>query len=71
MAYDKALALKPDFAEAWLGRGDVFKKLKRHVEAFAAYDKALAIKPDLDRRLAWSWQCIHPAQALRRSLWGL
>ena len=23
-AYDKALALKPDLAEAWLGRGNVF-----------------------------------------------
>ena len=23
-AYDKALTLKPDLAEAWLGRGNVF-----------------------------------------------
>ena len=46
-AYDKALALKPDLAEAWLGRGNVFYDLKRYDEAFAAYDKALALKPDL------------------------
>ena len=46
-AYDKALALKPDLAEAWLGRGNVFTELKRYDEAFAAYDKALALKPDL------------------------
>ena len=46
-AYDKALALKPDLAEAWLGRGNVFVDLKRYDEAFAAYDKALALKPDL------------------------
>ena len=39
-AYDKALALKPDLAEAWLGRGNVFTELKRYDEAFAAYDKA-------------------------------
>ncbi len=46
-AYDKALALKPDLADAWLGRGNVFYALKRYDEAFAAYDKALALKPDL------------------------
>ena len=50
-AYDKALALKPDLAEAWLGRGNVFFDLKRYDESFAAYDKALAIKPDLEN--AW------------------
>ena len=38
---------KPDLAEAWLGRGNVFFDLKRYDEAFAAYDKALALKPDL------------------------
>ncbi len=46
-AYDKALALKPDLAEAWLGRGNIFSELKRHDDALAAYDKALALKPDL------------------------
>src|SRR4029077_128181 len=45
--YDKALALKPDLAEAWLGRGNVFKDLRRYDEALVAYDKALALKPDL------------------------
>ncbi|MFZ1193260.1 MAG: tetratricopeptide repeat protein, partial [Pseudolabrys sp.] len=39
--------LKPDLAEAWLGRGNVFKDLKRYDEAFAAYGKALSLKPDL------------------------
>ena len=46
-AYDKALALKPDLAEAWLGRGNVFFELKRYDEAFAAYDKAFSLKPEL------------------------
>jgi protein O-GlcNAc transferase len=49
--YDKALALKPEWAEAWLGRGNVFNELKRYEEAFAAYDKALALKPHLEN--AW------------------
>ena len=46
-AYDNALTLKPDLAEAWLGRGNIFAELKRYDEAFSAYDKALALKSDL------------------------
>ena len=45
--FNKALALKPDLAEAWLGRGNAFVKLERYDEAFADYDRALALKPDL------------------------
>ena len=56
--YDKALALKPDLENAWLGRGNVFYDLKRYDEAFAAYDRALALKPDLAERLARSRQCL-------------
>ena len=47
-AYDKALSIKPDLAEAWLGCGSVLHSLKHHDEAFAAYDKAFAINPDLE-----------------------
>ena len=46
-AYDKALSFKPDLAEAWLGRGNVFFDYKRFAEAYAAFDKALSLKPDL------------------------
>ena len=46
-AYDKALTLKPDLANAWLGRGNVFADLKLYEEAIAAYDKAIALEPDL------------------------
>ncbi len=45
-AYDKALSIKTDLAEAWHGRGDVFLNLKRYDEAMGAYDKALSIKTD-------------------------
>jgi predicted TPR repeat methyltransferase len=40
------LAQKPDFADAWLGRGNVLSELKRNDDAFDAYGKALAQKPD-------------------------
>ena len=43
-AYDRALALKPDLAEAWLGRGNIFAELKRYDDVFAAYDRASTLK---------------------------
>jgi predicted O-linked N-acetylglucosamine transferase (SPINDLY family) len=46
-AYDRALALKPDFAEAWLSRGNVFFDLKQYKNAYAACDKALMLNPDI------------------------
>ena len=45
-AYDQALAVRPDFAEAWLGRCYTLIQLGRHEDALAAVDKALALRPD-------------------------
>jgi Tetratricopeptide repeat len=45
-SYDKALALKPDYAEVFNNRGNTLLELKRVDEALASYDKALALKPD-------------------------
>ena len=50
-AYDRALAIKPDLAEAWLGRGNILNLVGRNDEALAAYDRAVALDPDL----AESW----------------
>ena len=47
----KAIALHPDYAGAYCGRGNVFLELRRHDDALAAYDEALALKPDLEN--AW------------------
>ena len=46
-AYDKALALRSDLAEAWFGRGNVFARLQRHDEAGEADDRAFALDPAL------------------------
>ena len=46
--YDKALTLKPDYAEGWSNKGIVLKELKWYEEAIACYDKALTLKPDID-----------------------
>ena len=32
---------------SWVGRGNVFRNLKRYDEAHAAYAKALSLKPEL------------------------
>ena len=45
-SYDQAIALKPDFAEAYSNRGLALLDLKRPAEALASYDKAIALKPD-------------------------
>jgi len=50
-AYDKAIEIKPDFAEAWYNKGVALAKLGRYNEALKAYDKAIKIKPDYSK--AW------------------
>jgi tetratricopeptide (TPR) repeat protein len=44
--FDKAIALKPDYAEAHNGRGIVLFNLDRTAEAIAGFDRAIALKPD-------------------------
>jgi protein O-GlcNAc transferase len=44
-AYDQALALKPDYAEAQNNRGEALQQLKRHEEALAAFDRAMPAQP--------------------------
>ena len=43
---DKALALKPDFAETFNNRGNALFELRRHEEALISYDLVLALRPD-------------------------
>jgi predicted O-linked N-acetylglucosamine transferase (SPINDLY family) len=45
-AYNKALALKPDYAEAYNNMGNAFKKQGKLEEAIEVYNKAIALKPD-------------------------
>jgi tetratricopeptide (TPR) repeat protein len=60
-AYDRAIALEPKMAEAYLGRALALKKLSRQDEALASVDKAIDIKPDVAK--------MHEARAsLLRSL---
>ena len=45
-AYNKALSIKPDYAEAYNNMGNALKDQGKLDEAIAAYNKALSIKPD-------------------------
>lgn len=44
-AYEEALKIDPDFAEAWNNKGYVLFSLQKYEEAIAAYDRALMIDP--------------------------
>jgi predicted TPR repeat methyltransferase len=46
-AYERALAIDPGLAEAWLGKGNIFSLLGRHQDALLALDRTLAVEPDL------------------------
>ncbi|MEW6103245.1 MAG: tetratricopeptide repeat protein [bacterium] len=45
-AYDYAIKLKPDFAEAWYNKGVFLGNLGRYEEELKAYDYAIKLKPD-------------------------
>ena len=45
-SYDRALAVRPDYAKAFVDRGDTLRELKRFEEALASYDRAIALRPD-------------------------
>jgi predicted O-linked N-acetylglucosamine transferase (SPINDLY family) len=44
--YDRALAIKPDYAEALSGRGRALVLMNRREEAIESYERALAINPE-------------------------
>ena len=50
--YQKAVALKANYFEAWLGLGDAFFSEKNYVEAIAAYKQANRLKNDNAEALA-------------------
>jgi tetratricopeptide (TPR) repeat protein len=45
-SYERALTLRPDYAEALSNRGLTLHELKRFEEALASYDHALTLRPD-------------------------
>ena len=58
-AYRRALALRPQYAEALFNLGNAAREAGRADEALAHYDKALQLQPDFAEALA------HRGTALR------
>ncbi len=50
-AYDQAIALKPDHAQAWARKGRTLRLLERYEDALICYNRAL----DIDPKFAWAW----------------
>jgi tetratricopeptide (TPR) repeat protein len=51
-SYNQALAMKPDYPEAWHNRGISLYNLGQYEQAIASYNQALAMKPDYHQ--AWN-----------------
>jgi len=45
-SYTQAIALKPDYADAFYNRGVMLQELKRFEEALACYDQVLVVQPN-------------------------
>ncbi len=45
-SYERALAVRPEYADALLNRGVTLHELNRYEEALSSYEKAIALKPD-------------------------
>jgi tetratricopeptide (TPR) repeat protein len=59
-SYDRAIALKPDYAEALHNRGNAFAMLGRAEDALASFDRAIMLRPDYAAAL------LNRAQILKR-----
>jgi len=44
-SFDKALEIKPKFADVWNSKGDALRGLKKYEEAVTSYDKAIEADP--------------------------
>ena len=54
-AYNKALAIKPDYTEAYINMGANLQEQGKLEEAIEAYNKALSIKPDYAEALSQAY----------------
>ena len=50
-SYSRAIALKPDYAQAYNNRGTILSDQKLKAEAIDDFDKAIALKPDYIKAL--------------------
>ena len=51
-AYDKTIAINPEYPGVWFNKGVVLGKLERYAEEIHAYDKALELNPEDEDAMA-------------------
>jgi tetratricopeptide (TPR) repeat protein len=52
-AFRQAIALRPDFADAWNELGYALRNQKRYADSVKAYDQALRLRPDFPEALEY------------------
>jgi predicted O-linked N-acetylglucosamine transferase (SPINDLY family)/predicted double-glycine peptidase len=67
-AYDRAVSLEPDYAEAHAGRGAVLLQQKRLEEALGALDQALRYEPDAPELHFYRGLTLHQQGRLQEAL---
>ncbi|KAM3096539.1 tetratricopeptide repeat protein [Phormidesmis sp. 146-12] len=45
-SYEKANQMRPDYLDAWFGKGKALRRLRRYKEAIIAHEKVIQIDPD-------------------------
>jgi len=66
--FDRAIALRPDFAEVFSNRGNTLHELERLVEALASYDRALTLRPDFAEALSNRGNTLHKLKRFEEAL---
>ena len=64
-SFERAVAVQPDYAEAFNNRGNALFDLGRNEDALASYDQALALQPDYADALVNRGQCLIALEARR------
>ena len=67
-SYDRALAVRPDHAEALSNRGITLHEQKRFDEALASYDRALTLQPDYAEALYNRGVTLHKLRRFEEAL---
>ena len=65
--YSRAIRLRPDYADAYYGRANIYNELGDTEKAMADFNAAIRIKPDFPARLRQP-RCSQDSE--RRFRWG-
>ena len=70
-SYDRAIALRPNYAKAHCNRGSVLDILGRPADALVCYDRALAIQPDFAEAMLNRCGALRALKRIDETLQGL